>query len=113
MEMQAAAPAAFGVPLDFILFALTLLGAALFHHHTLRVALVGLAAITLYKLAFTGFKTGDGVAGLIAHLSHEWVILANLLCLQLGFALRPAGKLGIAGETFAQMGEGLFSVFIN
>ena len=45
-----------GIPVDFILFALTLLGVALFHHHTLRVALTGLAAIVVFKLAFTGFK---------------------------------------------------------
>src|SRR5687768_18381576 len=49
-----------GIPIDFILFALTLLGVALFHHHTLPVALTGLAAITLYKLVFTGFKFGAG-----------------------------------------------------
>ena len=77
----------FGIPLDFILFGLTLLGVALFHHHTLRVALTGLAAIVIYKIAFTGFKTGPGVAGFISHLGHEWVILTNLLCLLVGFAL--------------------------
>jgi Na+/H+ antiporter NhaD/arsenite permease-like protein len=77
----------FGIPFDFILFALTLLGVALFHRYTLYVALAGLAVITLYKLGFTGFKTGPGVAGLIAHLQHEWVILTNLLFLLLGFAL--------------------------
>jgi hypothetical protein len=80
-------PAVLGIPFDFILFALTLLGVALFHHHTLRVALTGLATIASYKLAFTGFKTGDGVPGLVSHLAHEWVILSNLLCLLLGFAL--------------------------
>jgi Na+/H+ antiporter NhaD/arsenite permease-like protein len=80
-------PAVIGVPVDFILFALTLLGVALFHHHTLYVALAGLATITLYKLGFTGFKEGAGLAGLAGHLEHEWVILANLLCLLLGFAL--------------------------
>ncbi len=80
-------PEVLGIPVDFILFALTLLGVALFHHHTLRVALIGLATIIVYKLAFTGFKTGDGVAGLIGHLAHEWVILTNLLCLLVGFAL--------------------------
>jgi hypothetical protein len=31
-----------GIPVDFILFALTLLGVALFHHYTLYVALTGL-----------------------------------------------------------------------
>ena len=76
-----------GVPVDFVLFALTLAGVALFHHHTLYVALIGLAVITLYKLGFTGFKTGPGLGGLARHLAHEWVILANLLGLLLGFAL--------------------------
>jgi hypothetical protein len=41
----------FGIPVDFILFGLTLLGVPVFHHHTLAVALSGLAAITIYKLA--------------------------------------------------------------
>ena len=50
----------FGIPVDFILFALTLIGVALFHHKTLQVALTGLAAIVVYKLAFTGFKFGAG-----------------------------------------------------
>jgi Na+/H+ antiporter NhaD/arsenite permease-like protein len=80
-------PAVFGIPVEFILFALTLIGVALFHHHTLRVALIGLAAIVLYKLAFTGFKTGYGFVGVAMHLRHEWVILTNLLCLLVGFAL--------------------------
>jgi hypothetical protein len=76
-----------GIPVDFILFGLTLLGVALFHHHTLAVALSGLAAITLYKLAFTGFKFGAGLTGLALHMQHEWVILANLFLLLMGFAL--------------------------
>ena len=80
-------PALAGIPFDFILFALTLLGVALFHHHTLAVALTGLAAISAYKLVFTGFKTGAGLMGFALHLQHEWVILANLFCLLLGFAL--------------------------
>ncbi len=80
-------PTVAGIPVEFILFALTLLGVALFHGHTLWVALGGLAAITTYKLAVTGFKTGAGLAGLAGHLGHEWVILANLFCLLMGFAL--------------------------
>jgi len=83
----AAGAAVFGIPVEFILFALTLLGVALFHNHTLRVGLSGLAAITAYKLMFTGFRDGPGVAGLVFHFGHEWVILVNLLCLLLGFAL--------------------------
>jgi Na+/H+ antiporter NhaD/arsenite permease-like protein len=77
----------FGIPVDFILFALTLLGVALFHHHTLPVALTGLAAIIVYKLAFTGFNYGAGFSGLSQHLAHEWVTLANLFLLLMGFAL--------------------------
>jgi Na+/H+ antiporter NhaD/arsenite permease-like protein len=76
-----------GVPLDFVLFALVLLGVALFHHRTFEVALAGLVGIALYKLAFTGFHGVAGFAGLLGHLSHEWVTLANLFCLLLGFAL--------------------------
>jgi Na+/H+ antiporter NhaD/arsenite permease-like protein len=76
-----------GIPVDFILFALTLLGVAVFHHATLQVALTGLAAITIYKLIFAGFKFGTGLAGLAGHMAHEWVILANLFCLLMGFAL--------------------------
>jgi Na+/H+ antiporter NhaD/arsenite permease-like protein len=82
-----ALPEIFGIPVDFILFALTLLGVAFFHHHTLKVALIGLSTIILYKNFVTGFKAGAGLYGLGMHLLHEWVILANLLGLLLGFAL--------------------------
>jgi Na+/H+ antiporter NhaD/arsenite permease-like protein len=78
---------ALGIPVDFILFGLALLGVALFHRHTLPVALIGLAAIAVYKLMFTGFKTGAGLAGLALHVQHEWVILANLFLLLTGFAI--------------------------
>ena len=80
-------PAIGPVPIDFILFGMTLLGVALFHHHTLKVALIGLAAVVAYKLDFTGFKDGPGLSGLVAHMQHEWVILTNLFLLLMGFAL--------------------------
>ena len=76
-----------GIPIEFYLFAATLAGVALFHRHTLYVALAGLAAIIAYKLFFTGFRAGAGLPGLGAHMVHEWVVLANLLGLLLGFAL--------------------------
>src|SRR5262249_44766815 len=66
---------------------LTLIGVAVFHHHTLRVALAGLAVIATYKLIFTGFKFGTGFGGLALHMQHEWVILANLFLLLMGFAI--------------------------
>ena len=68
------------VPVEFFFFALTLLGVALFHGQTLYVALMGMLVIAAYKLGFTDFS-------LIKHVAHEWVTLANLLGLLLGFAL--------------------------
>jgi Na+/H+ antiporter NhaD/arsenite permease-like protein len=76
-----------GIPVDFILFALTLIGVALFHKRTLEVAVTGFITIVFYKIVFTGFKTGPGVAGFVGVLGHEWVILSNLFCLLMGFAL--------------------------
>ena len=84
---QAGAPALFGIPIEFILFATVLLGVALFHHQTFYVATSGLVVITLYKLLVTGFATGPGFSGLGHHLVHEWVVIANLLCLLLGFVI--------------------------
>ncbi len=75
------------VPVDFILFALILAGIAFFHNQTFRVAVTGLAVVTLYKIAFTGFNYGPGVAGFVGVLAHEWVIIANLFFLLMGFAL--------------------------
>ena len=85
--MTASVPALLGVPIDFILFAAILLGVALFHHHTLRVALVGLAVVVAYKLFVTGFKSGPGFDGLVGHMRQEWVMIANLFLLLVGFGL--------------------------
>jgi Na+/H+ antiporter NhaD/arsenite permease-like protein len=80
-------PQLLGIPFEFVLFAVTLVGVAIFHHRTMRVALTGLTSIALYKIFFTGFKTGPGAVGFLLHLQQEWVILVNLLCLLTGFAL--------------------------
>ncbi len=79
-RVPGAAPVVFGIRYEFILFGLTLIGVALYHHKTLQVALSGLAAITLYKLFVIGFD-------LVTHLQHEASILTNLLGLLLGFAI--------------------------
>ncbi|MEJ8835921.1 citrate transporter [Ramlibacter sp. AN1133] len=76
-----------GIPLDFLLFALVLLGVAVFHHHTLRVAFWGMVIIAAYKILFGDFAGTPGVPGFVQMLHHEWVTLGNLLGLLLGFAL--------------------------
>jgi Na+/H+ antiporter NhaD/arsenite permease-like protein len=80
-------PALAGIPIDFILFAATLVGIALFHHHTLPIAVGGLAIISLWKIGFSPFTEGPAAGGWVAHFGAEWVMLTNLLGLLLGFAL--------------------------
>lgn len=76
-----------GVPLEFILFAAILGMIAFSHVSTLAVAAGGAALITLYKVAASPFHEGAGLAGLALHAGAEWVGLANLLALLLGFAV--------------------------
>jgi Na+/H+ antiporter NhaD/arsenite permease-like protein len=75
-----------GVQMEFLIFAAMLLGIAVFHQRALTFALLGLAAVVVYSLAF-GRLHDAGLAGLVTHLAHEWAVLANLLALLLGFAL--------------------------
>ncbi len=82
-----AGPTVAGIPVEFILFAIILLGVALFHHYTFPIAAGGVLVIALYKIYFSPFKSGAGWSGFGSHLLHEWVILINLLLLLLGFAL--------------------------
>ena len=72
--------------MPFVIFGLTLLGVALFHHRALTVALVGLFAAIL--LGFVEAPSASaGAEELFAHFGEEWVILCNLLLLLLGFAI--------------------------
>ncbi|MDQ6917432.1 MAG: citrate transporter [Pseudomonadota bacterium] len=80
-------PTVVGIPVDFVLFGATLVGVALFHRHTLAIALGGMAVISIFKIVASPFAEGAGIAGWVSHLAHEWVLLANLLGLLLGFAL--------------------------
>jgi Na+/H+ antiporter NhaD/arsenite permease-like protein len=75
------------IPIEFILFALMLLGVAIMHHRPVFVALLGLAAILAYQFFVSSFPPGPGLPGLAAHISHEWVTWANILLLLVGFAL--------------------------
>jgi len=58
------------VLIDFLLFAATLAGVAIFHRHTFATALTGLSII-IKKLLGTGFVEGAGLSGLFAHFAHE------------------------------------------
>jgi Na+/H+ antiporter NhaD/arsenite permease-like protein len=88
------------VRIEFILFALTLIGVALLHHKTMQVALVGLASILIWELLIAKgfdirehfFGTNDFIDQLIhkEHRQGEWGIILNLLGLLLGFAILAA-----------------------
>ncbi len=82
-------PSAFNpaVVTDFLLFGATLACVAIFHRHTLAAALTGLGAIIVKKLLWDGFAEGAGFTALFAHFAHEWVLIANLFLLLVGFAL--------------------------
>lgn len=90
-------PLILGIRPEFVLFALTLLGVALFHRYTLWVALIGLAAILTFKFIFIqSFDLGEHLFGhvnLADQLIHkemrvgEWSILLNLLGLLIGFSI--------------------------
>ena len=81
------APAVFVVPIEFLLFGLMLVGVALFHKRALLISVTGLAAILLYEALVTQFPTGAGFGALLMHMRHEWVTIANLLLLLIGFEL--------------------------
>lgn len=90
-------PLIFGIRPEFILFALTLLGVALFHRYTLFVALIGLASILAFKFIFIpSFDLPEHLFGHVPFTDQilhkemrvgEWGILLNLLGLLIGFSL--------------------------
>ncbi len=76
-----------GIRLEFVLFAATLLGVALFHNYTMWVSLTGLAAILISKYAFLNdFSFALHILGGEGH-EGEWRVLLNLLGLLFGFAI--------------------------
>lgn len=75
------------IRVEFILFALTLVGVALFHHQTMKVALTGLLSILIFKLIFDSeFNIVHHIIGGEGH-EGEWPVLLNLLGLLFGFAI--------------------------
>jgi Na+/H+ antiporter NhaD/arsenite permease-like protein len=80
-----APPQLLGAPAEFYLFGLMLVGVAVAHKRALAISLVGLATILAYEALVSGFPTGYGAAALVRHFDHEWVTIANLLLLLVGF----------------------------
>lgn len=82
---------------EFIIFGLILLGVALFHKHTFRVAVIGLAVLLIFKLTLDpGFHLFEHFFGTTPFGEQimdkglrqgEWGIILNLLGLLLGFAV--------------------------
>lgn len=91
------APSIGPVRIEFIIFGLILLGVAIFHHHTFRVALIGLTVLLTFKLIFApGFHLVEHLFGTVPMSEQlmdkglrqgEWGILLNLLGLLLGFSI--------------------------
>jgi Na+/H+ antiporter NhaD/arsenite permease-like protein len=79
------------IPYAFVLFVLVLLGVALFHHHTLYVALAGAVVISAYTVLLAPgheWSPDQHAPGLWGHFLHEGEhTLLNLGGLLLGFAL--------------------------
>ena len=80
-------PVIFGIRAEFILFALTLLGIAIFQHHTVHVALIGLIAIVITSFIFLPDFSFIGHLLGSATSEGEWCTLLNLGGLLFGFAI--------------------------
>ena len=90
-------PAIGPIRFEFIIFGLTLLGVALFHKQTFRVAIIGLTVLLTFKLLFDpGFHLAEHLFGDVPFIDQllnkelrqgEWGIILNLLGLLLGFAI--------------------------
>jgi Na+/H+ antiporter NhaD/arsenite permease-like protein len=97
MIFAQAIPLIFGIRPEFILFALTLLGVALFHRYTLWVALIGLTVILTFKFLFVpSFNFAEHLFGHVNFADQvihkgmrvgEWSTLLNLLGLLIGFSI--------------------------
>lgn len=82
-----AIPLIFGIRLEFIIFALTLVGVAVFHHKTMFVALGGLATLLLLKYLFLpDYSFIEHISG-TADQEGEWRTLLNLTGLLFGFGI--------------------------
>ncbi|MBI5609267.1 MAG: citrate transporter [Deltaproteobacteria bacterium] len=72
---------------EYGLLIATLAGVVFMHRWALAFAAAGWVSMTVWKLAFGSFAGQSGPGGLLVHLGHEWLMLANLAGLLLGFAV--------------------------
>ncbi len=85
--VPSAIPLIFGIRLEFIIFALTLVGVAVFHHRTMYVALSGLLALLILKYLFLpDYSFIEHIIG-TPDKEGEWRILLNLAGLLFGFGI--------------------------
>lgn len=76
-----------GIRIEFIIFALTLVCVALFHDHTMYVALGGLTTVLILKFAMdSSFDFAGHIVG-NEHHEGEWRTLVNLIGLLFGFGI--------------------------
>ena len=90
-------PSIGNIRVEFILFALTLVGIAVFHNKTFLIALTGLSVILIFKFVFDSqFDFAEHFIGKIPLFDQlkdkdlrqgEWPVLLNLFGLLLGFAI--------------------------
>ncbi|MFN8241788.1 MAG: SLC13 family permease [Bacteroidales bacterium] len=90
-------PAVGPVRVEFIIFGLILVGVALFHKETFKVAIIGLTVLLIFKFVFDpAFNIVEhlfGTTGFVDQLMDkdlrqgEWGIILNLIGLLLGFAI--------------------------
>ena len=73
--------------MELVIFGLTLLGVALFHRRALTVALVGFVLTAFAQVISSPAGINAQASEIIVHLAGEWVALANLFLILLGFAI--------------------------
>jgi hypothetical protein len=100
-------PAIFGMPIDFILLGLTLPGVAVFHEHTMCVALAGLVTAVFYKILLLSphFEKSRVPLVLPKYLPHDWkggFVLLGIVWILSSFLDNIAGALmgGVAHQLF-------------
>ena len=73
--------------MELVIFGLTLLGVALFHRWALTVAFAGFVLTAFVRVISAPAAINAQAYETINHLASEWVALANLFLLLLGFAI--------------------------